>query len=171
MRCVSLCPLTAASEFVCLVVWPVGSPSKGFLMSVPTVFTTCDTKDIFHNLTIDSRGYVSLRSEIFLWCSNLQSLVTSGYRLHLLLPLSSRPHHEAAVNTFPTSLLTRAHRHCSPLICSLLMASTVFSGSRLLLTLFPSFFSAQVGLPSFIPVILGFVLLISFPASVAHCKF
>lgn len=127
MRCVSLCPLTAASEFFCLVVWPVGSPSKGFLMSVPTVFTTCDTKDIFHNLTIDSRGYVSLRSEIFLWCSNLQSLVTSGYRrsvYYCLSPLglitrllSTRSLHPSWLRLTGTALLWSAAcwwlRQCS----------------------------------------------------------
>jgi hypothetical protein len=41
--------------------------SKNKRVSVPSVFTTCDAKDIFHNPPIDSHGSViSLRSEIFL---------------------------------------------------------------------------------------------------------
>lgn len=175
-RCVSPAPWLLPQRFLSGSLGCSFS-QQGFLTCIPTVFTTCDAKDIFHNPPIDSHGSVFslMRSEIFLWCSNLQSLVTSEYQCssyYCLSPLglitrllSTSSLYLSGLRLLDTALLWS---------CSLLVALAVFSGSCLLLTLFHSFFSTHHPSswpPFLIPVILGFVLLISFPASVAHCKF
>lgn len=157
---------TTASDFR-LVVWAVGSPQEGFLNERP------------HCLPhVTPRTHLTAHHRLSRPCHQSESLdlslmFRSSKPCYLKIPvphlpqlLSSGPHYEAAAEHIPCASSDARMLLGTSLLwpCSLLMLS--WSHLCLLLTL--CFFSAHHPsgwLPSVTPVILGFLLLTSFLAS------